>query len=956
MKKTILLISVLLMSLSLTAQKNEKSGQVYDLGNGLYILGISPNGEYVTGYEMGKAYVVSWTQAGGIQMITTANGGGTGMAISDDGVIAGQFYDSDYMYFDPSYGVELPLLNAGYYKNNQWHGLGLREEFLQNFEIEDWYGSLAEAISADGTKVGASMFSDGSILVPSIFTNDVREDLEIAMTGQGGRVLGLSADGTVACGWIAPGGSRIPAFWVNGELTVITIDGLIGYGEASDVSPNGRYIAVTIDYKAAVYDIQENELVMIGKKESAQSATAVGVSDDCIVVGYNQVGFLFDREGFIYTERAGMVNINEYLVNVAVPNAQNEHFECPMDISADGLRIVGFSPYNFDFKGFVIDLPEHMPGYYPARKLNVFENNYRQMSLTWTAAKNDPGNTLSGYNVYRDGVKVNTSLVTSTSYVDNITADGTYYYKVTAVWNQNAESDPTEQVRINSGMLAVPFLETYSASDFNANYWNIQPSAIERWVMLDYQGINAPCVSYRSADGLHSESLYSAFVDASNADELYLAFNISRPQSGSTNNSFKVEVYDGTIWNTVDVFYPSSSNSFTYQKYDITSYAANKIIRLRFTGEGNSQNQYLSWAIDNINVFGPDNVLVMEKPLRVTAHASTDGIVHVNWADPGRIATLSYLEFDEPVETLGNEGVPFILGAKFDADDLKGYYDYYLESVSAFIAEPASFRLVVFMGTQRLADQEITAFEPWAWNTFPLDEPILITKEIEKDLYFGIEVVAHEFNELPLAACDRPLLNDNPPFEYKYEGRSNLYSYDNGLTWGTLSEFDIVYSGAVKANLTGTTPIAKERLLGYKVYREGVNITGQDWSGNDILTALNNFTYIDSLAVATACYQVTAFYDTQEESEQGKFCLGDEIKGITTVNPQSEFAVYPNPSTGIINIEGKFSSINVYSLDGRLLINTKESLINLNEYPKGMYLLKINSENNSSVIQKVILQ
>jgi hypothetical protein len=141
-------------------------------------------------------------------------------------------------------------------------------------------------------------------------------------------------------------------------------------------------------------------------------------------------------------------------------------------------------------------------------------------------------------------------------------------------------------------------------------------------------------------------------------------------------------------------------------------------------------------------------------------------------------------------------------------------------------------------------------------------------------MYFGIEVVEHDFSDLPVGVS----VGDNHNFEFPYEGRGNLYSEDGGQTWGTLSEFEIQGVISIRANLLRfpeSTP--KERLIGYKVFRENENLMGQDWDGNDNITTLNNYTDLYPLENPEACYQVIAYYDVQQESEKVEFCLGDEI-------------------------------------------------------------------------------
>jgi hypothetical protein len=70
--------------------------------------------------------------------------------------------------------------------------------------------------------------------------------------------------------------------------------------------------------------------------------------------------------------------------------------------------------------------------------------------------KNYSDYTLVGYNVYRDGVKINESTVTDNSYVDTAVNSGTHSYNVTALYATHGESSPSNTATIDiSGVEAV---------------------------------------------------------------------------------------------------------------------------------------------------------------------------------------------------------------------------------------------------------------------------------------------------------------------------------------------------------------------------------------------------------------------------------------------------------------------------------------------------------------------
>ena len=66
------------------------------------------------------------------------------------------------------------------------------------------------------------------------------------------------------------------------------------------------------------------------------------------------------------------------------------------------------------------------------------------VQLTWKPG--DENRAPKGYNVYRDGKKVNTEAVTETAFTDNRLVYGEYYYKVTAVYDGDKESLPSDSV------------------------------------------------------------------------------------------------------------------------------------------------------------------------------------------------------------------------------------------------------------------------------------------------------------------------------------------------------------------------------------------------------------------------------------------------------------------------------------------------------------------------------
>jgi len=90
----------------------------------------------------------------------------------------------------------------------------------------------------------------------------------------------------------------------------------------------------------------------------------------------------------------------------------------------------------------------------PPQNLN-FSLNQNNVNLSWDAPAASTL-TLLGYDVYRDGSKINTSLITSTSYNDLGLSQGAYEYYVIAIYDDgpenNDESGPSNTITITMGV------------------------------------------------------------------------------------------------------------------------------------------------------------------------------------------------------------------------------------------------------------------------------------------------------------------------------------------------------------------------------------------------------------------------------------------------------------------------------------------------------------------------
>jgi uncharacterized membrane protein len=353
MKKLLILLFCLFLSAPLV--NAQFGGTIHNLGNGIVVMGVSPNGEYATGYSYSMGGFI-WTKAAGIKFFDPGDGSQAN-CVSNNGVVAGRFYDWSlpYRFWDPWEEKEMPLFSGGYYKDGAWHSLGIDPNMPEDEVFED-SGSNAEGISADGTIIGGSMDLGNWILKPVIWTNGEHTVWEFQNAGQGAKIVGLSADGNVACGWAAPDFDRLPIVWVNGQMRKISHNNDWNTGEAFNVSPNGKYVTLEYMGQAAIYNVEQNQLTIIEFDEETWGNSATAVSNNGIVVGYYTIGFM-DRCAFIYKQDIGVMKLGKYLELAGIPEAADIEFETPMAISADGLRIGGFG---WDLGAWIVDVEKHI--------------------------------------------------------------------------------------------------------------------------------------------------------------------------------------------------------------------------------------------------------------------------------------------------------------------------------------------------------------------------------------------------------------------------------------------------------------------------------------------------------------------------------------------------------------------------------------------------------------------
>ena len=165
----------------------------------------------------------------------------------------------------------------------------------------------------------------------------------------------------------------------------------------------------------------------------------------------------------------------------------------------------------------------------------------------------------------------------------------------------------------------------------------------------------------------------------------------------------------------------------------------------------------------------------------------------------------------------------------------------------------------------------------------------------------------------------------------------------SSLGCDSLIQYDIVISGAVNDS----------------VYRVGGRMTAFDtWAGHQWVRCDSNYKPIVGatsywfLATLPGDY---ACIVTRGSCVDTSDCININPAGIEE-NKLNKFSVYPNPSSDIINIKSKdnlfIEELTILDVSGKVILKkNKSSIVNIENFDSGVYLLKLKTSNGISTIK-----
>jgi len=996
MRKKLTLLSIMMALITMVSAQTRTDFTVISAdGFSLKANGISSDGKYVTGEGTGSGpFMFAWSEDNGVDTWDNGNEnfyynlGGVGAAISLTGRIVGLATGHDVTAPVEFYNPEGPFIEDVQLQLGAYAQLGQEGwttlPFPVGVSIAYNFGPYAHDITDDGNIIIGAQHPGGEAQRRYAGYWDVTNLADVTFViiepdqgpgNLGSDAVSASGDAAVVGGWVAVNGfTQTPTLWIKeGDSYVKTsIKGANGTGLVYGISNNGKHAALMINEAAVYYDIEMEKHYKIFSSKSA----ALAVSDNGVVVG--QTGQA--SSAFIYTWSAGMKTLKDFLDESEIEYPESFSFRAATGISADGQIVTGWGTLDGKTVSFIVGIPEiEDAGIYPVEHIAISNPDEGIIKIAWEAPETTVA-TLTGYKVYLgNGALVETLEANVTDHTIENLAIGTYSYYVTALYGEK-ESLPSPTVSITlSNKVNIPYLEPFDTYALDAIYWdaNFYFTGFWGWE-IGYSGIPSPCAFFFSpASGEYNEALTSPQINASETENLWLMFNIA--SLGYSETEFMtIEVYDGSEWREV-VTLPATTPeaAFRMEKYDISFAAGINNAQVRFVTYGNAQGADVQWNIDNFEVTDTKNMLSLEAPLTIAAfNNEEDEKITITWADPRGHAKLRYLYTDVwTASTASNNGNPFIAANMYPAEALTAYEGYKITSLSFMAASTlgATYRWFVYQDGQKLYKEDVDyVTNPYIkeWVTVELDEPVAF--DASKPLYYGVEIITHDADDTPIATSD---LYKATPDGVSWDsvnvvdGLANIYSEDGGQTWGTLPSYwnvDQVGHGAdvypvfcIHATIAEDPEVpAKERFNGYRVLRNGENILMEEYNGvYGTLTPLT--TFIDSNPLPKgeeACYEVSVFYNTQEESETIQVCVTRDDVSIDNVRTEA-VKVFRNDNNYVIEYPADAKTMTVYNVAGQRIGNynlnsTGTFILPASDLTSGVYLLRFNEINITTKITK----
>ncbi|NVO20320.1 MAG: T9SS type A sorting domain-containing protein [Bacteroidetes bacterium] len=224
----------------------------------------------------------------------------------------------------------------------------------------------------------------------------------------------------------------------------------------------------------------------------------------------------------------------------------------------------------------------------------------------------------------------------------------------------------------------------------------------------------------------------------------------------------------------------------------------------------------------------------------------------------------------------------------------------------------------------------------------PMNYDFDLDKDTIPDIHFSLSCTQNGYvssANITATALGTFQMLDIPDFQYA----GNTFNYETGNCDPVIFQFDLVrrfeYNDTIdllSASTQNTLTIAdagSESYYGLCIF-SNLSIVNETPCALALYKQKDNKTYIYYLLVTGSKYHLHILSVWSNDPEI------DSLNELIALNPP-----FPNPTTGMIYLEGDFSKLQFLDMNGEILYTSQPGGINhqldIRPFPKGMYLLKL---------------
>lgn len=483
--KTKMILASLLLSGAAFAQTTPF---VMTAPNEYRIVAASPNGKWACGVYADysdERYAFLWNLESGEIELLNPSSPSVAYGVSNNGVVVGVYTDNNYR----SNGASVSL--AGYWDNHKWNRLELPES-----QVSD---GGAAGISPDGHYI------TGNVVVNGEYLGYVWKDGKIFRELNGKNKIAMpytvSPDGNYVGGWIQDK-NRQACFWnAKGDFTTLTNvespwssarkfspDGktLLYFGgwqtEDELTDPNGKYGVW------ALYDMATGSKSPVFPIDDQSNFDFFDLSNKGTVMCENgDLGYVYQNGtgayAYKYLQEKG-IDLSKWHIFVDPDGSTDSDGNTLYQITraatvSEDDNVMGFQYYNDDkdsdgnysisMQSMVVKFNQPTTGLAPASIKAAQLNGLSGVKVSWKP--NVAAEGITGYNVYRDGNKLNSALVSGENFLDANVSAGEHQYAVSAVYgsDESAKSE-TATVTVAAKTLSQPTSLLAQQHGYNTAY------------------------------------------------------------------------------------------------------------------------------------------------------------------------------------------------------------------------------------------------------------------------------------------------------------------------------------------------------------------------------------------------------------------------------------------------------------------------------------------------------